>query len=638
MAHSSTALAVSWALVLFGSVSPGGAETRSRVFVLESEPPGIAAVGLDTCEPQGRVGVAGQPERTLLTPDGSRVVVLDRGPGKETVRFGYHPTGKSRATLIDPASLQEVGRSELCWNVDVGWALGARVRDPGVFSVDGRRLTLPCTGYRSQKPEETLPRQLVNLDVGNGRVAGSIDLPRAIEGFLALPGGDSAVVYSAREAPKDQPLLPAELRFVDLATLEVRQTVALEGDPGVPTLSPEGEYLYLLEYGKPDKKPERNVAGRVQVVSVARRAHEINLDAGSAPRGLVVDKEGLQVFLLSEGAPSVEKKDFRPGELRIIRGPEVAATIEVGEEPLFLRMSPDRESLYVVSEKTLTQVDLPALASLGATALKPAGISLLTSGGGKSTVKEIEFSGDGKRGYVLYADSSKLGVLDLEGRKLVAEITTGRGGVKFGKFLAAAAASAASYSAGYAGASSYGGGFFVYSVYGVAPANTSLVLSNDEEFLYVLNTQSNDVTIVKTGTREAKDKIGVGGAANRLELLPGGSFVAVTTGTDTLHLIDTKTNVKVSELPDGGNYLHSPDKRYAAAIGKGVVYCLDGASLKTLGRATFKKPAHLLFEPPPAPPAAAPLPTPPSEVKPEEPAPPPRRPGGALARTIASRY
>ena len=611
MAQSSTALVVTCAGVLFGSVSPGGAETRPRVFVLESEPPGLAAVALDTGESLGRLGLAGQPERMVLSPDNSRLVVLDRGPGKDT-RFGYHPTGKSWATVIDPASLQEVGRAELCWNVDVGWASGARVRDPGVFSVDGRRLTLPCTGYRSQKPEETLSRQLVNLDLGSGRVTGRIEFARAIDWLLALPGGDCAVVYSAREAPKNQPPLPAELRFVDLTTLEVQQTVTLEGDPGRPTLSAEGEYLYLLEYGKPDKKPEKNINGRVQVVSVARRAHEINLEAGSAPRGLVVDKEGLQVFLLSEGVPSVEKKDFRPGELRVIRGAAVAATIEVGEEPLFLRMPPDRESLYVVSEKTLTKVDLPALASLGSTALKPAGISLLTSGGGKSTVKELEFSADGRRGYVLYDASSKLGVLDLGEGKLIAEITTGRGGVKFGKFLAAAAASAGSYSAGYAGASSYGGGFFMYNVYGVAPANTSLVLSTDEKFIYVLNTQSNDVTIVNTETREVMDKIGVGGAANRLELLPSGSFVAVTTGADTLHLIDTKTNVKVSELPDGGNYLHSPDKRYAAAIGKGVVYCLDGASLKTLGRASFKKPAHLLFEP-------APVPSPAPEAKPQEP-------------------
>jgi YVTN family beta-propeller protein len=221
----------------------------------------------------------------------------------------------------------------------------------------------------------------------------------------------------------------------------------------------------------------------------------------------------------------------------------------------------------------------------------------MTGGSGRGTAKELEISSDGKRGYVLYAQSSKMSVLDLDAGAVIADVTTGRGGVKFGKFLAAVAASAASYGAASSAASSSGGGVFFYSVYTVRPANTAVVLSADEKFVYVLNTNSNDVTIVDTGTREVVTKIGVGGAANRLELLPGGAFVAVTTGADTLHLIDTRTNAKVSELPDGGNYLHSPDKRYAAAIGKNLVYCLDGASLKTLGKATgFKKPVQLLFE------------------------------------------
>ncbi|HET8644010.1 MAG TPA: hypothetical protein VFO85_00900, partial [Vicinamibacteria bacterium] len=345
--------------------------------------------------------------------------------------------------------------------------------------------------------------------------------------------------------------------------------------------------------------------GRVQVVSLARRAHEVNLDAGRAPRGLVVDEESRQVLLLSDGTPTAEKRDDRPGELRIIRGAALAAVVKVGEEPLFLRASPGRERVYVVSERALTTVDLAALAAVGTGELKPAGLSL-ASGSGKSTAKELAVSADGTRGYVLYSESSKLGIFDLDQRTMLAEIGTGRGSVKFGKFLAAVAASAASYGAGYSAASASGGGYFTYAVYGVAPANTALVLSEDERFAYVLNTHSNDVTIVDTATRTAVTKIGVGGAANRLELLPGGRFVAVTTGADTLHLVDTKANAKVSELPDGGNYVHSPDKRYAAAIGKEVVYCLDGASLKTLGRAPgFKKPVQLLFDAPP-PAAAAP--------------------------------
>jgi len=426
MARTFKALVLAGAFVS-GALPAGGADGRPRVFVLESEPPSLAAVALDSGETLGRLGLAGRPQHMMLSADSSRLVVLDKGPGKETVRFGYHPTGRSWATVIDPASLQEVGRTELCWNADVGWALGASVRDPGLFGADPARLTLPCFGYRSQKPAEALARELVNLDLGSGKVTGRAELPRPLDSLLALPGGESAVVYSGRETPKNQPALPAELRFVELATLEVKQTIALEGDPGPPTLAPGGEYLYLLEYGKPDDKPQKNVNGRVQVISVARRAHEVNLEAGRAPRGLVVDEEGLQVYVLSDGTPSVEKKDERPGELRIIRGAEVAATVPVGEEPLFLRAAPTREKLYVVSEKALTTVDLPALSAVGSGALKSAGISLMTSGGGKSTAKELEITSDGKRGYVLYAASSKLGVFDLDERKLLAEITTGRG-------------------------------------------------------------------------------------------------------------------------------------------------------------------------------------------------------------------
>jgi YVTN family beta-propeller protein len=305
-----------------------------------------------------------------------------------------------------------------------------------------------------------------------------------------------------------------------------------------------------------------------------------------------MDDEGNQVFVLSDGEPSREKEKDVPGVLWVIRGAEIATRIGVGEDPLFLRVSPDRERLYVASEQALSVIDLPALSKLGDAAPKPGGRSPLTG-----RAKELTVSSDGKRGYVLYDESSKLGILDLEKHQLVAELGTGRGGVKFGKFLGAMALSAASmgaaqYQAGYAGIG-------YYSVYTVAPANTALLLSGDEKHVYVLNTRSNDVTVVDTGTLLAVTKVGVGGAANRMELLPGGALVAVTTGEDTLHLIDTKTHQQISELPDGGNYLFSPDERFAAAIGKQVVYCLEGKTLRTLGKATgFKRPTQLLFEPP----------------------------------------
>jgi YVTN family beta-propeller protein len=579
-------------LLLAFAAAPGTEAAAPRVFVLDPQGLSVTAVSLGTGEVLGKATLQGQPERALITADGSRLVVLDRGPGKATVRFGYHPTGKSWATVIDARTLAVVARTELCWNVDLR---------PSAALSGGGRLTLACLGYRSQKPEETLPRELVNLDLASGSVSGRVAIDRLIDDVVALPDSKTALVFTGRDTPKNQPAVDATVQFVDLVAPKVEASLTLQGDPGVPVVAPDGQHVYLLEQGKPDKKPEKNVNGRVQVLSVAARQHVTNLEAGRAPRGLVLDKEGNQVFVLAEEAPSAEKKGEPPGVLRVIRGAEEAARVAVAEEPLFLRVSPNRERLYVVSEKALTSVDLPSLSRLGSSVLKPAGISLATSQTGKSTVKELSISRDGKRGYVLYAQSSKLGILDLEAGKLVAEIGTGRGGVKFGKLLGAVALTAASYAAGSAGASASGSPVFFYNVYGVAPANTALVTTLDEKHVYVLNTNSNDVTIVDAETRTVVTKIGVGGSANRLELLPGGAFMTVTTGVDTLHLIDTKTHTKTSELPDGGNFVLAPGERYAAAIGKEVVYCLEAETLKVLGKATgFKKPTQLVFEPEPA--------------------------------------
>ena len=58
-------------------------------------------------------------------------------------------------------------------------------------------------------------------------------------------------------------------------------------------------------------------------------------------------------------------------------------------------------------------------------------------------VDELAVSDDGRRGFALYQGSSKLSVLDLETQKLIDEVTTGRGGKKFAKFMGAFALSVA---------------------------------------------------------------------------------------------------------------------------------------------------------------------------------------------------
>ena len=188
------------------------------------------------------------------------------------MRFGYHPTGKSWATVINAQTMEIVARTEVGWTVTtgmVGWT----------FSPDGRHMTISCFGYRSQKPKEALPRELATLDLESGAIISRVELERPINAFMTTPSGATAVVYSAFEKKKNQPALPVELRFIDLATLEVENTVSFEGAPGAPTLSPDGSFLYLLEYGQPHEKPAQNINGRIQVVSLANQSYEVSLRA-----------------------------------------------------------------------------------------------------------------------------------------------------------------------------------------------------------------------------------------------------------------------------------------------------------------------------------------------------------------------
>ncbi len=121
----------------------------------------------------------------------------------------------------------------------------------------------------------------------------------------------------------------------------------------------------------------------------------------------------------------------------------------------------------------------------------------------------------------------------------------------------------------------------------------------EEKFVYVLNTHSNDVTIIDTATNEMVDKIGVGGDARALIRLPGGEKMAVRTGNETLHLIDTATRTKVSEHKRGGNFVLSLDARHAVAVRDDSVACMDASTLSRMATAQgpFKKLMQFAFPP-----------------------------------------
>ena len=202
--------------------------------------------------------------------------------------------------------------------------------------------------------------------------------------------------------------------------------------------------------------------------------------------------------------------------------------------------------------------------------------------------------------------TSKVAIIDLEKNRVEHVITTGRGSVKFGKFMGAMALSVAlsslSYYANYSVAASTGQPYFFYNVYAFTPAppNLALASSADGEHVYALNTSTNDITIIKVSDGSVVDRIAVGGGCKRVALAPGGRFVySYTSGQ--FDLIDTASNKKHLEhkLTSGRiNALHvlEGDKRIATLTSDSVLFW-DAEKGTQVGRIDGLHQPSLLVEP-----------------------------------------
>lgn len=512
----------------------------------------------------------------LLTRDGSRLIRLRTGELKFTVRFGYHPQEKSTATIIDAKTMQAVEQA------DLGWGLSSYYLTP-----DEKVLITRTSGYQSQKPEETLPSELVATNVSSGQVLGRLTLQRPPSRCFLSKDGSTAVLLFAQQKQKGETVHPAELQFVNIGKLSVIGKITIDGAPEMAVMSPSGEYIYLMERGQPSNNPAKNVNGSIRVIAMNEMKVTAVLDAGSDPKDLFIDEAAGQVLQLSEGAPVKGQKEV-DGELRVIRGASIASLLPIAAGPRFIRFSPDRKRIYAVCAKELSAIDYSSLHELGR----------IPVGG---FVSELAFSPDGNRGFALFAGSSRLLLIDLQGLKPGDSVTTGRGGIKFAKNLAAVAATAASvtaasYQANAMATANGGFGMASYQIFTVAPANTSISVRPDGAFVYVLNSETNDVTIVDTRNSSVVDKIAAGG--QRLEPLNNGGVLAVVARNE-LHLIDTATQKALPDVHfDKGLrvFSFSPDGKTAYALVEGSMILLNGSTGEIQSRVDgFKWPNAVVF-------------------------------------------
>jgi DNA-binding beta-propeller fold protein YncE len=548
------------------SAGASPAQDTTRAWVLDSGSNALIALELPSGRPLGSLTLPGTPSALAQSPDGSRLVVFDRGPGEDKHERGYKATGRSSLTIVDAASLGPVGRVEL------GNGLGR-----WVFSPDGQRLTVWCQGYEAKDAAEALPAELVNVDLPTARETGRLALE---PGSLPIFDRSGRMVTSAdgRSLPLLQglprsahfPYPQSKLWIVDLARPSIRAKLEMGALGGVYT---DGRHFYLLDPGKPDKNPQKNRNGSIEVASMERGDLVGRTDAGREPRGLVQDELGGLVFVLADGPSGASG-----GELRVLRDGALVATLTVAANPRLIERKQD--TVFVVGEREVTLVDPNALSVAGTVPLFKGGEAIVDD---HDVATELKTSADGSRAFILYGLNNKVAVLDVEHRAAVGSTKTGRGGKKlFGNLMGGMFGIAGYLAAGYSP------WFFT--------TPSMLAVRPDGAFAYAINMQTKDVTIVDGQTGRSVEIIGGGGY--RLDLLRDGQMVAETAGSD-LRFIDAQRNAKAAEvpLPDLRGFFPSPDGAVAVALAKQTVVVFDGATGKEISRPSgFATPAAIVFD------------------------------------------
>jgi DNA-binding beta-propeller fold protein YncE len=536
----------------------------SRVLVLDQQARTVTALELPGGRAAQTASLQGTPTDLLTTADSRRVLVLDRGQGRDAGDDGFQATTRAAVTILDGPTLALQGRVELGWGLEPVTMLSAA----------GDRLSVVGPGFQGRTPAESLPREVVTVDLASAKVLSRIELPRRATAFLATPDGRTAVVLSARDESRKAQVLPAELRFLDLTAGTVSATVPLEGDPGRPVLAPDGQFVYLLDDGKPSNNPDKNVNGRLHVVSMATRKVESVADAGSKPRGLVLDDHGQQLLMLSDGPPvKGPANNNRPGQLRVIRGGAPTAPISVGTSPERLELSADGKTLYALGTNSVAKVTLPDLEPSPALTFKVWG-------------EVLRVSPDGTRLYMVNGEYFK--TFDLATGAQLTEVRTGRMSMKLLQALESGLNAEATRLEAENEARREGRSYFAYTQYTLTQPRGTMAIRPDGKAVYALNSQTEDLTVIDGVSGAILQKVPAGGFS--VLFMPAASVALVPTAS-ALHAVDLATHQKKADVVTGttGNFNQAelaPDGRLAVIHGSGGVLLVDATSGTPVG--TFK--------------------------------------------------
>lgn len=497
-----------------------------RVAIIDQQTRTLAISDLASGKIELQVKLADPPTRLLLTPDKSKYVVLSRGDGKLSWIDEFLPTTKGSVSVVDAKSFALIGRAELGWG-ETGDA---------IITADSKRLYVLSPGV----PKQGRVASLYAVDLTKPEVTGSVAWLRPVGGYPDPTGGfavsadEKAGVVFFTGAPRAKQ--PTMMKFVDLTTMKESNSVNIDARTEKPVAMPGGDTFYLLD-------PPTMRAGTLYGVSFSKQALVGKWPIGINARIGAIDPEKDLLYVISQ----TDAKGARGanGQLQVLRGAEQLADVKIGDYPSRARLSPDRRTLYVISETLLTTIPTDTL--------KPSIVKT-----GVAYMHDLALSSDGSRAYFFLAREEAyccgLATWDVAGGKKVKEVTLGSTGARFAQALAAVAASVGSYQSSKAAAKAAGHSSFYYSIYQpqVATAGRGVMhVRPDGKSVYALDPQTGYLTQVDTTSGEIMKNISLKGLA--YEIVPlGRSATLLTVGEKGVGIIDAETQTVRDEWILGG--------------------------------------------------------------------------------------
>ncbi len=355
-----------------------------------------------------------------------------------------------------------------------------------------------------------------NVELADGTIVGDL---RAVD-----PDGD-ALTFTLTEQPEHgtvevhrddtftyTPDADAESARPDVDTFTIDITDGLAKRVSGPAVSVtvtlnKPPQLFDPLAGADDIDPSPDVKVTPHVVDT--------IDVGDTPFGIAVSPDSTTVYVTNSEDDTVSVIDAATNT--------ITATIGVGDQPLGIAVSPDGSTVYVANAlgETVSVIDT---ASNTVTATVNIGVSAFT----------MAVSADGTRIYVANPLEDSVAVIDAATNMVVSTFITGDN-----------------------------------------PAG--LALSADGATLYVANNLAGSVSVIDTVTGGTIDVIDVGDVPIMLALSPDGTRLYVTDDNlaDTVSVIDTATNDVIAVIegavnPMGLAFSANGTYLYVAGFGAGV--------------------------------------------------------------------